>query len=607
MMQVLRNNTKVIIWVLVIAFVGTIIFAWGMDLSGTRGGGGKVRDFVGSVDGRKIPVTNFNYAADQWIEGERKKNPDKDFTESDYRQARDEAWTEFVQTLLQQGQIEKKKIRLTDPELYDFIRRYPPQDVQQVQQFQTDGKFDYKKYLAAMSDPQFAQFWPQVETMMRDRLTNFKLNEYIGSMVRVSDNELQDRYLRDNERIKVDYALVPISANDYATIKIDSSQVRDYYNNHPDEFKTLDQAYYTVIRAIKKPSADDNAKAFEQITAIKRELDNGANFDTLAAQYTMDASGKGNGGDLGWFGHGQMVQPFDSAVFAMKDSTISAPVKTQFGYHIIYRKGIRTTNGAEQVHAAHILIKSSPSSETIENLSQTMEKFRGEVNNSNYAELLKKYDLQEDTPKKTGRNGAIFGIGKNPDMEKFLFDSKPGTFSQVIDRQDAIYMFRADRVTAPGTSPLSEVSGLIEQNLRREEQKKATLLKAQQIYDAITRGVSLADAAKTVGTTMTESGFFARSGRLPSIGQDPNFIGTAFSLSEANKFSKPVLTQSGAAVIEFKEKIPAGLDGFSAQKDTLRSQELMSLQNSYWDNWFVKIRDNAKIEDYRKDVYGEQM
>ena len=80
MMQILRNNTKVIIWMIVIAFVGTIIFAWGMDLTGTRGGGsGTPANVVGSVNGKEIPLANFNMAADQYIENERRKNSGKGF------------------------------------------------------------------------------------------------------------------------------------------------------------------------------------------------------------------------------------------------------------------------------------------------------------------------------------------------------------------------------------------------------------------------------------------------------------------------------------------------------------------------------------------------
>ncbi len=607
MMQILRENTKIIIWIIVIAFVATIVFAWGMDFTGMRGGRGSApQNAVGKVNGIEIPLVSFNRATDQMVESERTKNPEKETGESDYRQARQQIWNEFVSSLIQQGQTEKKGIQLSDPELVDFIRRYPPEEVQQAQEFQTNGKFDYQKYVAAMSDQRYANMWPQVEMMMRGRLINFKLLEYVGSMVRVSDAEMQDKYLRDNERIKIDYALVPLSSIDANSVSISRAQIEAYYNSHLDEFKITEQAYYTVIKAVKTPSDADNGKAQEEIKAIKAQLDQGADFATLAQEKTQDPSGKNTGGDLGWFSRGQMVGPFDSAAFAMKDSAISAPVKTQFGYHIIYRKGHRVTDGKEEVNAAHILIKVSPSQETIDDLRQRIQSFRDEVNTGNYSSLLAQYRVTEDAQRKLFRNGGIVGVGRDANLEKFLFESKSNTFSDVYDRTDAFYVFRADRIAPAGTSPLDDVASLIERNLKSEEQKRMSYARAEQIYNAIMGGATLADAAKSQGLTSTETPFFARSGRLPVIGQDAAFIGTAFSLSQASRFSKPVITQAGAAVIEFKEKLVASLDGFSAQRDTLRSQELLTLQNTYWDKWFNTVRDASKIEDYRKEHFGDQ-
>ena len=606
MMQILRENTKIIIWIIVIAFVATIVFAWGMDFSGRAGRGGASQNAVGKVNGVEIPLVSFSRAVDQMVENERAKNPEKEGGESDYRQARQQIWNEFVASLIQQGQTDKKGIQLTDPELVDFIKRYPPEEVQQAQDFQTNGKFDYQKYVAAMSDQRFTNIWSQVEMIMRGKLINFKLMEYVSSMVRVSDAEMQDKYLRDNERIKVDYALVPLNSIDANSISISRAQVEAYYNSHLDEFKTTEQAYYTVIKAVKTPSAADDGKAQEEIRAIKAQLDQGADFATVVQEKSQDPTSKNTGGDIGWFSRGQMTGPFDSTAFALKDSTISEPFKTQFGYHIIYRKGHRVKDGKEEVNAAHILIKVSPSQETIDDLRQRIQSFHDEVNTGNYSSLLAQYRVTEDTQRRLTRDGAVVGVGRDADLEKFLFESKSNTFSNIYDRTDAFYVFRADRIAPAGTAPLDDVASMIERNLKAEEQKRMAYARAEQIYNAVMGGATLADAAKSQGLTSTETSFFARSGRLPVIGQDPAFIGTAFSLSQASRYSKPVITQTGAAVIEFREKLIASLDGFSAQRDTLKSQELLALQNAYWDRWFSTVRDASKIEDYRKERFGDQ-
>ena len=76
----------------------------------------------------------------------------------------------------------------------------------------------------------------------------------------------------------------------------------------------------------------------EQATQLKEQIEAGANFATLAASNSSCPSGA-NGGDLGEFGPGQMVKPFEDAVLLLPIDSVSDPVQTQFGFHLIHRTG----------------------------------------------------------------------------------------------------------------------------------------------------------------------------------------------------------------------------------------------------------------------------
>ncbi len=71
---------------------------------------------------------------------------------------------------------------------------------------------------------------------------------------------------------------------------------------------------------------------------LVKKLEDGKSFEELAADFSMCPSGK-SGGNLGEFGKGMMVKPFEDAAFGLKVGETSGPVQTQFGYHLIKRIG----------------------------------------------------------------------------------------------------------------------------------------------------------------------------------------------------------------------------------------------------------------------------
>jgi parvulin-like peptidyl-prolyl isomerase len=127
------------------------------------------------------------------------------------------------------------------------------------------------------------------------------------------------------------------------------------------------QAYYAA-----HPELDPKVSRQKAEDLLKRARA-GEDFDKLAKENSDEPGAKESGGDLGWFGRGRMVKPFEDAAFALKDNEISDLVESQFGFHIIQRLGTRQGKSEpnpmaegdaakggepeEQIHARHILIK----------------------------------------------------------------------------------------------------------------------------------------------------------------------------------------------------------------------------------------------------------
>jgi hypothetical protein len=104
----------------------------------------------------------------------------------------------------------------------------------------------------------------------------------------------------------------------------------------------------------------DSKPARAKIEGLLARVRAGEDFAKLASEFSDDPGSKTDGGDLGWFGHGQMVKPFEDAAFALKQGEVSGIIESQFGYHIIKleeRRAQGEGGSGEQVHARHILIK----------------------------------------------------------------------------------------------------------------------------------------------------------------------------------------------------------------------------------------------------------
>lgn len=110
----------------------------------------------------------------------------------------------------------------------------------------------------------------------------------------------------------------------FREITVSEEEMKDYYQVHQADFQ----------QEAKVSAKHILVDTLEQAEKIAEEIKNGKAFEEAAKQYSSCPS-KERGGDLGAFGKGQMVKEFEEAAFALEPNTVSAPVKTQFGYHLI--------------------------------------------------------------------------------------------------------------------------------------------------------------------------------------------------------------------------------------------------------------------------------
>jgi peptidyl-prolyl cis-trans isomerase C len=119
-------------------------------------------------------------------------------------------------------------------------------------------------------------------------------------------------------------------------VKVTEKETKVYYDGNPDFFKQSEQvrASHILIKVDPKANKSEKAKARKTLEKIREKLKKGEDFSTLAKEYSQCPS-SAKGGDLGFFGRGKMVKPFEEAAFSLEPGQVSDVVETTFGYHFI--------------------------------------------------------------------------------------------------------------------------------------------------------------------------------------------------------------------------------------------------------------------------------
>jgi len=144
--------------------------------------------------------------------------------------------------------------------------------------------------------------------------------------------EYKAEYKKLEQRMKKELAIQVWQKKLLDSIKISNKELKDYYKKNIDEFRQKESVHARHILVKTKAEAEKIINELKPLSGAKLK----EKFIELAKKDSKGPSGA-NGGDLGYFAKGQMVPAFNAKVFSMKKGTITLkPVKTQFGYHIIY-------------------------------------------------------------------------------------------------------------------------------------------------------------------------------------------------------------------------------------------------------------------------------
>ncbi|MBO8091854.1 MAG: peptidylprolyl isomerase [Prosthecochloris sp.] len=325
---------------------------------------------------------------------------------------------------------------------------------------------------------------------------------------------------------------------------------------------------------------------------VRKKLSSGTSFAELARSYSDDPGSARNGGDLGWFAKGAMVAPFEEAAFAMSPGSVSEPVETPFGLHIIKVTGRddRVLVGSEVVREIR------PSGTTLESVRRTATEFLIDAEDNGFDEAAASRQLDIVETGHFTRTGMIPAIGFNNQVSRFAFEHSEGKLSDVLEVQGGFAVFNVTGKNTSGYRTLDDqLRQRIESILLQEKQGDALETELEALLAK--HGNDLDAIAAEFDGASVERRNELQLNRENAV--DP-YLAEAMTGLEPGAVSRPVETSNGRGVVFLVSREWLEGSDIPEEREQLKPLLLQAKTQQLLQDFFEGIRQTADIEDMRK-------
>ena len=550
---------------------------------------------------------------------------------------RQQTLDQLVDTKLLAKEARRIGFRASDEDVRQEIAASPT--------FHSYGSFSPDRYRRLL---RYLRMTPQeFEEQQRNRLVIQRFQKFIDGSIRATDYEVEELFRFEQEQVNLAFLKIA-SADLVDTVTVTEQQVREFYTNNTESFRIPERVrlhyvsyapedfaaeasvsedevldFYNThknerfteekqvqARHILFSLADgisDERKADTRSTAqgILERARAGEDFAALAEEYSQDTGTASNGGDLGFFGRGRMVKPFEEAAFDMEVEQVSDLVETTFGFHIIKVDAIQP----ERIKPLEE-VTDTVTEELLERKSRAIAEQRVREDRKNIAEGMTLSQFAEsvgleakETPL-VNQNETIPGLGPRPQLVETALGQSPGQISAPVQVENTWFLVSLTE-RAPSRIPeFTAVQEEAEEQYRSEQAERLAQEKADKLLTKLKETRDLASLAKAEALTVEETGAFARrGGYIPKIGVVPDLKTEAFRLTPEAPVASQSYTWGGNTFIAvLQEYTPADSEQLEAQRDDLRQSLLQRKKTAAHQELTKYLKERAKIEYNQRNL-----
>jgi peptidyl-prolyl cis-trans isomerase D len=323
------------------------------------------------------------------------------------------------------------------------------------------------------------------------------------------------RYYEENrarfeqpEQVRVEY-LVLNQNKAIESAKVSDGDIKAWYQANEARYKKPEQrrASHILIRADKNAPEAEIKAAEEKAGQILAQLKaNPADFAKLAKQHSQDPGSAANGGDLGFFGRGMMVKPFEEATFGLKENQLSEVVRSDFGFHLIKLTGVRAEQAQPLDEVRGEILTELKRQAGAKQYAEAAEGFTNMVyeQSDSLKPTAEKYGLSIQSSEWLAKGGQLMPPFTNPKLAQAIFSDdavKNKRNTEAIEAApNTLVSARVVEHRPAAVEPLEAVAGVIEKVLAREAAVAKAAAAGQAELDKLNKGEKANLAWATVRT-----------------------------------------------------------------------------------------------------------
>lgn len=646
----MREGMKPVMWAVAAAFVASLFFVGATTLRKIVRGETHGPVIV-EVDGTKIGQTEFDpiFYREMRLRYQRlQRDSQRPLTEAAERDLRlstaNAVLNQLVMKELVLREAERMGLRISDEEIRILVENNP--------NFQSGGEFDRRKYETFVAEQQ-GMTPGEFESWLRDAILMDRVFEMVSAAARVSDAEVKARFDEETETVRVAYAFLPATPDaeaqpsggelktyysahldDYRLpqrvriryafvdldkirkdVKVSNAQVKEYYERNKTVHFDAGEIRCRHILFAVKPGEPESVweEARRKAAAAAGRIRGGDDFAKVAKELSDDPASAAKGGDLGFFGRGQVDPDFEEGAFALEEGELSGPIKSVYGYHVVKREADVPAFEEQAEEIREMLGEQLAEDQAMATAMELAARAAGEADLAAEAGALG-LKIEEPEPFAPGDPIGELGRQRHVAEEAFALDvgdvgsALPVTEPGVRGAAGRLRGFVVYQLTAklePGPAPFDKVKDRAAADWRRDRALEAVAGRAGELFRGAKERGELGAAAKAFGATFGETPAFPRAVPAGQLGGDYGVAAAAFDAPEGEVVG-PLRTPAGFYVVKVLEKVPADAALYATRGDEYRARLLNQRRQLILAEWYRDLVARAHIKNNLSAYLGAQ-